>query len=112
MCVQYCVLKIYPHKHSHTHILSHKHFLTNIISHTQVVQVLQPQEIIAGEFIFQKGDSSNEMHFLLAGRAEIYSDELMMTLKVLVSGSYFGEDAVMNATRCNNSHYPSFSSLL
>jgi CRP-like cAMP-binding protein len=39
------------------------------------------------------------MHFLLAGRAEIFSIKLQTTLKVLLSGSFFGSEAVMNTTR-------------
>ncbi len=68
----------------------------------EVVQALQPMEIIAGEYVYKTGDYAGEMHFLMNGRAEIVSplyEDTGDVLKIMVSGSFFGEDAIMNVGR-------------
>ncbi len=71
----------------------------------EVFRRLQPRSVKAGEVIFDMGEDAERFYFIEQGRAELwrpglYDDELQLT-KVLTTGDYFGEEALLTGGQRN-----------
>ncbi len=61
-----------------------------------VDRVLEQQEFLAGELIFQEGSREETLHILYRGRVRILKQQSQQELALLESGEYFGDMALLN----------------
>ena len=60
---------------------------------------LKPQVLLAGDFAFQRQEVGDRMFFIQKGHVQICNDDQSVTYATLGRGGYFGELAMLTATR-------------
>lgn len=63
-----------------------------------VVEMLEPTLVLEGEYVLIAGDASQEMYFVQVGTVA-FVDNRGFTFRELETGSFFGEESVLDGTR-------------